>query len=233
MSRIAIISAVVCSLAACGSESATPSQDPGVGGTGPEESAPDVNAYGVAYPTENYGTKPRSGTTPGNRIANFKFMGYPDANPANGLQPMSLAQYFDPEARAYKIIHIQASGAWCEFCQKETETLAPLAPQLRERKVVWLVSLAEGFTQGNRSTQNDLDRWLVQFKPPFPHVLDPGSKNLGIFYDPASLPWNANINAKTMEILEAGSGAHTTEQDILRDVDEWLQKLDAGELDLK
>jgi hypothetical protein len=64
-------------------------------------------------------------------------------------------------------------------------------------------------------------------------VLDPGNKNLGVFYDAAALPWNANINAKTMEILQAGTGAHTTESSIMGELDEWLGKIDAGTLDLK
>ena len=220
-------------LSACSSETAAPAQDTGLEGESAEIDAPDTNPYGVAYPTTNLGTQQRSGTKPGNLINNFKFLGYPDGNPANGLQPMSLARFFDPEAREYKILHIQASGVWCVYCQKETEVVTPLAPKLKERKVIWMVSMAEGPTQGKPSTQKDLDGWIAEYKSPFPHVLDPGNKNLGIFYDAAALPWNANINAKTMEILQAGTGAHTTEESILTELDDWLKMLDAGELDLK
>ena len=222
-------------LAACSTSSTgstQPAQDPGIGGdgVGAAGTAPDKNPYGVEYPSQNIGTLPRKGTKPGNRIQNFKFLGYPNANVAGGLQPVSLAQFYDPEGRTYKLIHIQASGVWCVFCQKETEVVVPLKPQLDERKVVWLVSLAEGKTQGTPSKQPDLDGWIAEFKSPYPHVLDPGNKNLGVFYDAAALPWNANINAKTMEILQAGTGAHTTESSILEELDEWIAQIDSGEL---
>lgn len=223
-------------LIACSSESTAPDdQDTGLDGTGTTQAgtAPDKNPYGVDYPTQNVGTVPRSPSKPGNRIANYKFLGYPDANPANGLQPMSLAQFYDPEGKQYKLIHIQASGVWCVYCRKETEVVVPMKPKLDQRKVVWLVSLAEGPSQGTPSKPGDLDKWIAEFKSPYPHVLDPANKNLGVFYDAAALPWNANINAKTMEILQAGTGAHTTEQSITAELDDWLAKIDSGELDLK
>ena len=228
-----LLAAAFCVMTACSSEQTTPEQDTGLQGESGEIEAPDANPYGVAYPTANLGTQPRSGSKPGNRINNYKFLGYPDGNPANGLQPMSLAQFFDPEGRQYKLLHIQASGVWCVYCQKETEVVTPLAPKLKEKQVVWVVSLAEGPTQGKPSTQKDLDGWIAEYKSPFPHFLDPGNKNLGVFYDAAALPWNANINAKTMEILTAGTGAQTTEQGIWDELDEWLPKIESGELDLK
>ena len=230
MAQIFAVSLVF--VVACSSES-TPEQDTGLEGEGQETAAPDTNPDGVAYPTENIGTSTRSGSRAGNRMANYKFLGYPDGNPANGLQPMSLAQFYDPEGKTYKLIHIQASGVWCVYCQKETEVVVPLKQKFEERKVVWLVSLAEGPTQGTPSKQKDLDGWIAEFKSPYPHVLDPGNKNLGVFYDAAALPWNANINAKTMEILQAGTGAHTTEESILTELDEWLEQIDSGKLDLK
>lgn len=235
MKTARIFAAPLLLLIACSSESTAPDQDTGLDGTGNTQAgtAPDKNPDGVAYPTQNIGTVPRSGTKPGNRIANYKFLGYPDANPANGLQPMSLAQFYDPEGKQYKLIHIQASGVWCVYCQKETEVVVPMKPKLDQRKVVWLVSLAEGPSQGTPSKQKDLDGWIAEFKSPYPHVLDPANKNLGVFYDAAALPWNANINAKTMEILQAGTGAHTTEGAITEELDDWLAQIDSGKLDLK
>ena len=232
MKKAQIFAVSLLFVVACSSETA-PEQDTGLEGEGQEALAPDTNPYGVAYPTQNIGTSSRSGSKAGNRMANYKFLGYPDGNPANGLQPMSLAQFFDPEGRTYKLIHIQASGVWCVYCQKETEVVVPLKQKFEERKVVWLVSLAEGPTQGTPSKQRDLDGWIAEFKSPYPHVLDPGNKNLGVFYDAAALPWNANINAKTMEILQAGTGAHTTESSIMTELDEWLEQIDSGKLDLE
>lgn len=219
-------------LACSSSETTAPDQDTGLEGTGAANEAPEMNPYGQPYPSQNVGTAARSGARAGNRIANYKFYGYPDANPANGLQPMSLAQFYDPEGRQFKLIHIQASGVWCVWCQKETEVVVPMKKKLDDRKVVWLVSLAEGAALGTPAKQSDLDNWIAEYKSPYPHVLDPGNKNLGVFYDAAALPWNANINAKTMEILQAGTGAHTSEAGILEEFDDWLSQIDSGKLDL-
>lgn len=199
-------------------------------GEGSAAAAPDVNPYGQAYPTDNLGTNPRQGKTPGNRIPNYKFMGYPDGDMSKGLQPVSLAQFFDPEARKYKLLHISASATWCVYCREEIQTVAPMKAKLDERKVAWLVSLAEGPASGVPSTKDDLDKWMKNFSPPYTHVWDPGNKNFGPFYDAAALPWNCNINAKTMEILASGVGAqgYQSEQEVLDTVDNWITQIDNG-----
>lgn len=209
---------------ACTSET---TQDPGlVGGDDGDQAAaaPDTNPYGVAYPTNNIGTSARRGNTPGSTMQNFKFMGYPNGDMSKGLQPISLAQFFDPEQREYKLIHIQASGSWCTYCRQETETVTPLAPQIKEKGVVWLMSLAEGRAVGTPSTQKDLDTWMTNFQSPFTHLWDSGNKNLGIFYDSAALPWNCTLSAKTMEILDAGVGAggKLTAEEVMAYIDEML-----------
>jgi hypothetical protein len=199
-------------------------QDRGLEGSGVDVagSAPDTNPEGVPYPNDNIGTVARKGLNPGNRIANFKFLGYPDAKPANGLQPLSLAQYFDPSGNKYRIIHIQAAGVWCTACQVETEAVVPMKADLEAKKAVWLVSLAEGPTPGTASKQKDLDGWIAEFKSPYTHWLDPNNANLGPFYDRTALPWNANIDARTMEILTAGTGAMTSKAAILKEIDDAL-----------
>jgi hypothetical protein len=226
-------------LAACSSSNstgttdgtATPAnQDKGLGGTGDTAAAaaPDKNPAGIAYPTTNIGTNPRAGTTPGNTLANYKFLGYPDGDMTKGLQPISMATLFDPTGQTVKLIHIQASGSWCVYCQEETKTITPMRQMLADRKVAWIISLAEGPTPGTPSTATDLNKWISQFKAPYTHLLDPANKNFGPFYDAAALPWNANINAKTMEILSSGVGATTTEQAILDDLDLWIKTIDAA-----
>ncbi len=195
-------------------------QDRGIDTTGGDATqAPDTNPNGVAYPTDGVGV------TVGARIQNFKFLGYPDGNPANGLQPMSMAQFFDPTGTKYKMIHVQASGAWCTYCKQEMKTVIPLAQQLSDRKVVWVVSLAEGNVLGTPAEKADLDRWIGTYKSSYPHFLDSGNKNFGPFYDAAALPWNCNIDAKTMKILSSGVGAATTDKQILDDLDAQLKKI--------
>lgn len=213
---------VLVALAAC--STSTSDQDKGLEGDGvaSASSAPDTNPAGVAYPTEGIGTVPRKGTTPGKRIQNYKFVGYPNGDKSLGLQPISLAQYFDPTGETYKIIHIQAAGVWCSACQAETQTVVPMKADLEAKKAVWLVSLAEGPTPGSPSKTADLDGWINEFSSPFTHVLDPSNKNLGPFYDRSALPWNANIDATTMKILTSGTGGAQSADDILQEIDDAL-----------
>ena len=210
-----------CVLLAIASSCASSEQDRGLEGTGVSaaDSAPDTNPDGVPYPQENIGTLPRKLDVPGNRIRNFKFLGYPNANVASGLKPVSLAQFYDPTGSRYQVIHIQASGVWCTVCQAETEVVVPLKSELDAKKIVWLVSLAEGPTPGTASKQKDLDGWIGKFGSPFTHWLDPNNANLGPFYDRSALPWNANIDARTMEILTSGTGGIVTEKGIRDELD--------------
>ena len=207
------------------SNTPAPDQDKGLEGPGvaAADSAPDTNPDGAEYPTDNIGTIERKGSKPGNRIANFKFLGYPNADKSGGLQPISLAQYYDPTGTRYKIIHIQASGVWCQACQAETEVVVPMKAEIEAKKAVWLVSLAEGPTPGTASKQKDLDGWIARFKSPYTHWLDPANANLGPFYDRTALPWNANIDATTMEILTAGTGAVIDKAGIHAEIDEALE----------
>jgi hypothetical protein len=229
--KIARISApiVLSLLAACGSKTSSngPGQDPGLAGDGdPAQQAPDTNPSGVAYPTDHVGTNSRAGSVAGDRIRNFKFMGYPNGDSSKGLEPVSLASYFDPTGSKYVLIHIQASGTWCPHCRNEISAVDTIKSSLDQIKVVWLVSLAEGPYVGQPSTQADLDSWISEFKSPYTHLLDPGNRNLGPFYNDAALPWNANIRAKTMEIVTAGVGAIEDGPGILKDLNDTIASLD-------
>jgi hypothetical protein len=219
-----VAASLVLGLVAC-TVSNTPDQEQEKGLEGDGEttnSAPDTNPDGVKYPTDNIGTVPRKGSTPGNRIANFKFLGFPDANTSDGLKPISLAQYFDPTGSKYKIIHIQAAGVWCYYCQEETKTVAQMKADLEAKGAVWLVSLCEGRVQGTPSTQKDLEGWIANYKAPFTQWIDPGNAKLGPFFKAEALPWNANIDARTMEILTAETGAATEKQAVLDEIDRAL-----------
>lgn len=217
---LAVSLLTVAASVACGKDA----QDGGLegDGVGAADSAPDKNPDGVDYPSDNIGFTPRKGDKPGNRISNFKFLGYPDGNVDAGLKPVSLAQFFDPTGEKIKIIHIQAAGVWCSACQGETKAVVPIKEQLLEKKAIWLVSLAEGPTMGAPAKKADLDGWIERFGSPYTHWLDPGNANLGPFYDRTALPWNANIDARTMEILTASTGGFDTGAKILKEIDDAL-----------
>jgi hypothetical protein len=231
-----VLGLVACSSSSSSSGSSSSGTNPGGDGVdgpgvGSADDAPNENPDGVPYPTDNLGILARKGETPGNRIKNYKFVGYPNADVSGGLQPISLAQYFDPTGERVKIIHIQASGVWCTYCRAETKIVVPLKDQLAEKKAVWLVSLAEGPAAGTPSKPADLDKWIADFKSPYTHWLDPSNANLGPFYNAAALPWNANIDATTMEILTAGTGAVTSTEALIAEIDDALKL--AGESKLR
>jgi hypothetical protein len=227
MKTIALLPCVAIFIACSSSD-----QDPGLEGAGVSaaDSAPDTNPDGKAYPTDNIGVVARKGATSGNRIANYKFLGYPDADESKGLQPISLAQFYDPTGARYRIIHIQAAGVWCAACKSETEVVVPNKKLLDDTKTVWLVSMAEGATQSVPSKQSDLNNWISTYKSPFTHWLDPGNQKLGPFYDRSALPWNANIDAKTMEILTSATGAVTSATDLASEIDAVIALADATKL---
>jgi hypothetical protein len=233
-------------LAACASKSSSgtsPGQDPGVTGNDPTVGqGTEVNPYGVSYPVDNIGFKARDNpqaTIPGDKIKNFKFVGYLNSDKSQGLTTISLADFFDPEMRQWKVIHVSVAGVWCYWCKEETKALeAPqsdgkaLVNDLVAKKVVYLTALSEDINH-QPAKQSDLDYWLAEQKTTYTQLLDPGNRNLGPFFTSAGIPWNGNIDARTMEILSSISSAPSSDGttiDIMGDVQPWLDFVDSHPL---
>ncbi len=168
----------------------------------------DTNPDGVPYPTRGLGFSARGfdgngqpRKNPGSVIANYKFLGYPDADRSKGLQTVALADFYDPAGKTFKIIHVAAAGVWCQPCNQETDALVPVAADLRKQGVVFLQAVAEGPTPNVAATKVDLDGWIDAHHSNFTEVLDPLEASLGEWWDRNSLPWNATIDARTMEVL--------------------------------
>ncbi len=224
---------------ACGSEGTSDFADEGDGGQqgtgvnrGTDNGAgSNLNPDGIAYPTEGIGIDARRSNKPGSKIDNYKFQGYPDGNPAGGLKPMKMADLYDPQVkRNIKLIHIQASGTWCSVCKSESTAVSPKLAEWREKGVVYVLSMAEGPTQGVGSDQKDLDKWLKDFSMVTPAWLDSGNQQLGRFYNAAAMPWNATIDATTMEILDSHmgfGGGPDPIGDMTKQYDAWIAEIDA------
>jgi hypothetical protein len=191
--------------------SCNPCTDGGGNGMGlaPAGSGHDSNPDGVAYPspTNGYGHNARAGTTAGSIIANYKFLGYPNANPAGGLQTVSLADYYDPCQKRYKMLHITVAGVWCNPCNMETIDLVANETTLAGDGIVVLQAIDDGGTEGVPATLTDLNYWITVHHPSFTEMLDPGNYNLGAFFNANAIPWNANVDVRTMEVLTSGVGA--------------------------
>lgn len=217
--RNSILAALSIAAVAC-SNAEPAAQDPGL--ELPRVENRETNSYQVAYPTADLGTQMASWknwnsktaherTAPGQRMRNYKFIGHLEADLSSPLTTVALADYYDPEQKhadgPIKVIHVQAAGVWCSACRSEAASLRPLYSTLREQGVVWLTTVCEGKTPGTESTLADLTSWISSTKSQNTTVLDPGNANLGIFYKAAAIPWNAWIDARTMEIMHYQEGA--------------------------
>ncbi|MBK8217771.1 MAG: redoxin domain-containing protein [Myxococcales bacterium] len=238
MKNVGVFASVVSTLSlalalgACSSATPGTEQDKGLEGNGVgTPTGKETNPDGVPYPTTRIGTKPatheppRQGT-PGDVMKNFKFYGYPKGDKSQGLQQVSLADYFDPQTKNFRLIHIQAAAVWCGPCNQEAKAAASIAGELKEKKVAWLAVLVETAKRGSPSTQGDLDKWLSAYPSDFSHVLDPNNAQFGVFFDAAAVPWNAQLDARTMEILHASTGGPGTAEGVRTEVDGWLKFLD-------
>ena len=228
-SRLAafVLSALAVSLGGCSSSN----KDAGVApSTGTQ--AAENNPYGVAYPTQNLGTQQRRGNAPGSVMKNYRFLGYPHHEPgtviATGgeMQNVALADFFDPEQRKFKIIHVSVAGVWCGPCNAETDETVPLAEELLAKGIVFVQALGDGPVEGRGATKKDLDGWILKHKSNFTELLDPDLTNFGVFFNAAAIPWNANLDARTMEILSAGVGA--PQAGVKGDTEEWLKWVESN-----
>lgn len=170
------------------------------------DAAPALNPDGVPYPSSNLGHNARKGGTPGNVIQNFSFQGYPDADRSKGLRTISFADYYDPCGKRIKLLHLTVAGAWCVPCNEETDALVAAKAQLASEGVTVLQALGDGPTEGLAATATDLDNWIAKHGSNFTEMLDPNLANLGAFFNAASVPWNCDIDPRTMEIIDDGTG---------------------------
>jgi hypothetical protein len=182
----------------------------GDGSTG--STGTDSNPYGVPYPSPpgGYGRTARSGSTPGSVIQNFKFLGYPNSDESQGLQTISLADYYDPCNKTYKILHLSVAAVWCDPCNEETTAvvadLGSSSSVLNSNRVVFVQALDDGPVEGTGATVANLQQWITSHSSNFTEMLDPGLQNLGGFFNAAAIPWNCDIDVRTMEILDSSEG---------------------------
>ena len=233
----ALVSLAALGAGGCSSSSSTPAGttakeqdpgfDPGATATAPpggEGQGTEVNPYGKPYPTKNLGYQPRSGTRPGSIMRNYKFLGWRDGDPSKGTTVISLADFFDPEMREHKLITFSAGALWCPPCNDEAKLLVPMAPRLKAKKVTIISAIIEGGKRGTGSTLEDLGIWQKRHDVNYTLFLDPDQRNLGQFFEAAAIPWNALIDARSMEILTSGVGVNLNE--LPNEFDRWAKWVD-------
>jgi len=177
---------------------------------------------------------------PGNRIANFAFTGYAATNedelvqngqPPTATKTIHLGDYYDPQGKGVpgiidgvpiKLIHLTVAAVWCGPCNEETDFIAganytgantnnaSFAKELAPLGVVFVQAIDDGPVVGTGATISDLNGWINRHESDFTSMVDPGNQNLGAFFDAAAVPFNANIDARSMEILSTEVGFDTT-----------------------
>jgi hypothetical protein len=201
MAAIALASlpaALACSAQSTAGPSASPSDAATTAGA--------LNPDGIPYPSSTGGHTARAGSTPGSVMQDFTFQGYPNADESKGLQPISLADYYDPCGKRIQMLHLTVAGAWCVPCAEETDALVAGKAQLASERVTVIQVLGDGPTQGVTATMTDLDNWIAKHGSNFTEMLDPNLMNLGGFFNAANVPWNCDIDPRTMEIIRESTG---------------------------
>jgi hypothetical protein len=198
--------ALGCSSGSSGSPGVASGGD--AGGTG-TLTGRSTNPDGVPYPAGPYGHDAPSGSAPGSVVQNFTFLGYPGGDTSKGLVPVSLADFYDPCGKRLKMLHIEVGGVWCTGCNQETDTMVAAKAQLDADGIVVLQVLNDGASEGVPATQGDLDVWIhAHNTTTFSEALNPDGALAG-FFNPKAMPYNCDIDPRTMEIVYAGVGIET------------------------
>lgn len=184
----------------------------------------DVNAEGLAYPTDHLGGKPRAGSQRGDRIPNFTFQGYRDSNRAGELQTISLADYYDPDQKRAKVLHMMEAATWCTICDGQTREMIATKDSLAAKGVIVLQALMNGARPGVGPTLLELDQWVDRYPTWFTVVVDERSKRVGSVADVGAVPWNALVDLRTMEIIFAGVGRPFVYEQFAQLGADWVKK---------
>jgi hypothetical protein len=203
VSRIVVVAvgASVALAVACSQSSSSPSEasDPTIA---PNPTNPD----GVAYPTDNIGSRARAGTVRGDRIENFAFQGYDHSNVSGGLKQFSMADFYDPKAAHWKTIVISGAATWCSACGAEADIVTANAAQLEKEGVVILSVMTAGPSAGYGPSLSDVTGWIADHKTNYTTLIDVRARRLATV-GLTGVPWSALIDPRTMEILFASDGA--------------------------
>lgn len=180
----------------------------------------EVNPDGIPYPTDHIGGLERTAFRPGDRIPNITFKGYKDGNRAAGLTNLSLADYYDPEQKRHKVLHLQLAATWCSICSSELEATVSVAEQLKTRGIVFLEVVVSGATAGKGPSESEFDDWVARHKTNFSTGVDVRARRLSaIGVNGAAMPHDILLDTRTMEILDSSVGAPA---DVVKYVEEGL-----------
>jgi hypothetical protein len=159
-----------------------------------------------SYPTDHIGTTARQGNKAGDRIANATFQGY--AAGSTTLGSVSFADLYDPTGKTHDVVVVVAGSLWDTFT---AQTLT--AVKGSTKRIATIAILGEGTSVGAPATLANLATWRATI-PFATSVLDAGFAVMGKYFDAQAVPFVMFLDARTMEIAQAGVGAITATQDV-------------------
>ena len=188
---------------ACSASKDTPADFPD-----PDVPAHDTNPDGLAYPTDHLGGTAHHSKIAGDRIPNFAFQAYVDGDRAAGLKTISLADYFDPQQKRNKVLHIEVSAVWCAICSSVTSETVKIKEELGKEGVVYLEVMTAGNRAGAGPSLGEVDDWVTRHQSNITTAIDVSARRTGsIGVDPGVRPWDIVVDTRTMEILESSGGS--------------------------
>jgi hypothetical protein len=189
--------------ASCSASKDTPPDFPD-----PDVPGHDTNPDGLAYPTDHIGGTPHHSRTAGDRIPNFTFEAYVNGDRAAGLKTISLADYFDPQQKRNKVLHIEVSAVWCTICSSVTSETVKIKEQLATEGVVYLEVMTAGNRAGAGPSLGEVDDWVTRHQSNLTTAIDVSARRMAsIGVDPGVRPWDIVVDTRSMEILESSGGS--------------------------
>jgi hypothetical protein len=223
LALVTVVAGAMAMAAGCSSPAPAPTPTPGFVDTSGQ--APVV----AAYPAGPYGIGP------GSVVADFEFLGYPNATADSATRvPIHLSDFYNPHgldktyapaagaeddryfpmssgyAQAGKlkptVLLIDIASVWCVPCNEEAKSLLPgLHAKYVPCGGEFLLDLHDSNTPGTTATFNNLTSWTKNYKVDYPAVIDPAYK-LDALFQVDAYPNNVIIDTTTMKVVEAFAG---------------------------
>lgn len=191
--KLLVLAVCGAALGACSASSSATTPDAST------PSAPEPSA--TPYPTRDAGWRPRRGDQPGQTIPNLALRGY--AARSTTLSTVSFDTFYDPKGTDHDLVVFVVGGRW----EPVSATLLRDLDQSPIARVSVVGILVHGSAAGAPATEADLDPWLPG-RSRIAALVDPGgAAGFGGAFDLAALPAAVMVDARTMEIVEAATGA--------------------------
>lgn len=195
--KLFVLAWCVAALGACSASSPATTPDAST----PDAATPDAPASATPYPTKDSGWRARRGDQPGQTIPNLALRGY--AARSTTLSTVSFDTFYDPSGADHDLVVFVVGGRW----EPVSATLLRDLDEQPIARVLVVGVLVHGSAAGAAATEADLDAWLPGRKR-IAALVDPsGAAGFGRAIDLAALPAALMVDARTMEIVVAATGA--------------------------